>query len=259
MAVLLPAIHAEACREANDEAEILLRALAPLLKARVCLSGNTQLYTLMESLGGVGYTDNSECEPLNISRLVRDGMVLAIWEGTTDVLSTECVRALTHTRSGIACLRALDGVVTKGVVFVRRNEISLRQKGCDWIFAVLKETEKRWNDVKSALEVAIGGRKGKEQAEGGYENVLAQAREITLTVAEVLMMILGLLDAASTSSENDNGEIHTACKRWARDNGFMPKNGLRKDNWDGNLEVVFGRANTDAMVKKGSPGSKARL
>ncbi|PNP58366.1 hypothetical protein THARTR1_01881 [Trichoderma harzianum] len=71
----------------------LLRVLSTLTKAYVCNSALRLLYCCIESIGGVGYLLNEE-EYLNIARLYRDCAVLPIWEGTTDLLSTDFIRAL---------------------------------------------------------------------------------------------------------------------------------------------------------------------
>lgn len=92
----------------------LLRVLTPLCKAYVCKNSVPLLYACMESLGGLGYMLNEETEYLNLARLFRDCSVLAIWEGTTDVLSTDFVRALKHPRGGRDCLAALDRLITAG-------------------------------------------------------------------------------------------------------------------------------------------------
>ena len=89
----------------------LLRVLSQLTKAYVCKASVQLLFASMESLGGVGYLENEESEYLNVARLYRDCSVLPIWEGTTDVLSTDFIRALKHPKSGAASLDALEGVI----------------------------------------------------------------------------------------------------------------------------------------------------
>ncbi|MGH2809091.1 MAG: acyl-CoA dehydrogenase family protein [Actinomycetota bacterium] len=70
-----------------DETE-LLRGLTPLTKAttaRWAVAGATEV---MEAIGGVGY-----CEDSGIPALVRNTHVLPIWEGTTNVLALDFLRA----------------------------------------------------------------------------------------------------------------------------------------------------------------------
>lgn len=72
----------------------LLRVLTPLTKAHTAKSSIVGLQECMESLGGIGYLENTENQEFNIARLFRDTNVLSIWEGTTDVLATDLVKVL---------------------------------------------------------------------------------------------------------------------------------------------------------------------
>src|SRR5690606_11686235 len=77
-----------------DAAHSLFRVLTPLAKALTGKHAVTTLQECMESLGGVGYLENEEHHNLNIARLFRDANVLSIWEGTTNVLAIDLLRAL---------------------------------------------------------------------------------------------------------------------------------------------------------------------
>ncbi|KAL6691288.1 very-long-chain acyl-CoA dehydrogenase [Trichoderma pleuroticola] len=89
----------------------LLRVLSTLTKAYVCNSALRLLYSCMESIGGVGYLLIEEQEYLNITHLYRDCAVLPIWEGTTDSLSTDFIRAHKRPESGVRSLDALDRLI----------------------------------------------------------------------------------------------------------------------------------------------------
>ena len=73
-------------------APLLLRLLTPVIKGLTAKASIAGLNECMESLGGVGYLENEDVE-LNIARLFRDACVLSIWEGTTDVMATDVLRA----------------------------------------------------------------------------------------------------------------------------------------------------------------------
>lgn len=78
---------------ATDAESKVLRALTPITKAataRWAIAGVTEA---MEAVGGVGY-----CEDSTIPALVRNTHVMPIWEGTTNVLSLDLLRA--EARSG---------------------------------------------------------------------------------------------------------------------------------------------------------------
>lgn len=74
---------------ATERERLLLRALTPISKlysARVAMSGVSEV---VEVFGGVGYIEDS-----GIPRLLRDAQVFSIWEGTTNVLALDFLRAL---------------------------------------------------------------------------------------------------------------------------------------------------------------------
>ena len=73
---------------ATEGDSVLLRGLTPVTKlatARWAIAGVTEA---MEAVGGVGY-----CEDSTIPALVRNTHVQPIWEGTTNVLSLDLLRA----------------------------------------------------------------------------------------------------------------------------------------------------------------------
>lgn len=73
---------------ANEHELAVLRCLTPVTKlttARWSIAGVTEA---MEAIGGVGY-----CEDSTIPALVRNTHVIPIWEGTTNVLSLDVLRA----------------------------------------------------------------------------------------------------------------------------------------------------------------------
>lgn len=87
---------------ASEAEAALLRGLTPVAKlatARWAVAGTAEA---MEALGGVGY-----CEDSGLPALVRNSHVLPIWEGTTNVLSLDLLRA--DQRSG-AISAVLDDV-----------------------------------------------------------------------------------------------------------------------------------------------------
>ena len=89
-----------------DEA-LVLRALTPVTKlatARWAVAGAAEA---MEAVGGVGY-----CEDSGLPALVRNTHVMPIWEGTTNVLSLDLLRAA---RKG-----AVDALIEDGVRIASR-------------------------------------------------------------------------------------------------------------------------------------------
>jgi len=73
---------------ASDDDIVLLRGLTPLTKLATAKWAVAVAAEVMESIGGVGY-----CEDSGIPAYVRNTHVLPIWEGTTNVLALDFLRA----------------------------------------------------------------------------------------------------------------------------------------------------------------------
>ncbi|KAI5462473.1 acyl-CoA dehydrogenase/oxidase [Mariannaea sp. PMI_226] len=151
----------------------LLRVLTQLSKAYVCRPAVSLLFSCMESLGGVGYLLNEEQEYLNVSRLHRDCAVLPIWEGTTDVLSTDFIRALKHPKGGRDSLDALGDLISEAFKFLGKSS-----KPTGW------NPVKEWEDLRHHIE-------GRSPA-----GLMAEAREILFKVGDLLVEVLLYVDAS---------------------------------------------------------------
>jgi hypothetical protein len=91
---------------ATPEETELLRGLTPLSKlttGRWAVAGAAEV---MEAIGGVGY-----CEDSGIPILVRNTHVLPIWEGTTNVLSLDFLRAAARSGALEAVLNDIRATV----------------------------------------------------------------------------------------------------------------------------------------------------
>jgi acyl-CoA dehydrogenase len=67
----------------------LMRVLTPIMKLTTAKQAVMVLSEVLESFGGAGYVEDT-----GLPRLLRDGQVLSIWEGTTNVLSLDTLRAV---------------------------------------------------------------------------------------------------------------------------------------------------------------------
>ena len=84
-------------REERENAEKLLRVITPLLKLFTAKKNISFSSEVIEAFGGVGYIEDS-----GIPKFLRDGQVLSIWEGTTNVLALDFLRAIK--KEGAQCL-----------------------------------------------------------------------------------------------------------------------------------------------------------
>jgi len=106
VAVTLEAAHALEAAENGDEAEAahsLMRGLVPVAKYRTGRLAVDATSYAMEVRGGDGYVADYVTE-----RLLRDAQVLPIWEGPSNVLALDLLRALDREGAAEALLARVD-------------------------------------------------------------------------------------------------------------------------------------------------------
>jgi hypothetical protein len=86
-----------------DSAGAELRVVAPLAKLATAKLAVAAASEYVECFGGAGYVEDT-----GVPRLLRDAQVLPIWEGTTNVLSLDVLRALTREPAAPPLLARLD-------------------------------------------------------------------------------------------------------------------------------------------------------
>ena len=74
---------------ATERDELLLRVLTPIAKLTTARQGVAVVAEAIEAFGGAGYVEDT-----GLPVLLRDAHVLPIWEGTTNVLALDTIRAL---------------------------------------------------------------------------------------------------------------------------------------------------------------------
>ncbi len=92
--------------DGDEAAGRLLRLAATLAKASTGRLAVAAASEYVEAFGGPGYIEDTE-----VPRLLRDSQVLPIWEGTTNVLSLDVLRALSRDRALVDYLAYVDGVL----------------------------------------------------------------------------------------------------------------------------------------------------
>ena len=91
-------------REISDEDALLLRLLTPVMKLTTGKQAVMVASEVLESFGGAGYVEDT-----GLPVLLRDSQVLPIWEGTTNVLALDTLRAL----RGGESLKQFESMVTR--------------------------------------------------------------------------------------------------------------------------------------------------
>jgi alkylation response protein AidB-like acyl-CoA dehydrogenase len=101
--------------EASEAESRLLRFLIPVAKLYTAKQAIAVASEALEAFGGAGYVEDT-----GLPRLLRDAQVLSIWEGTTNILSLDALRAIE--RSDV--LDEWAGDVRRRVSGVKMAELS---------------------------------------------------------------------------------------------------------------------------------------
>jgi hypothetical protein len=89
--------------ELDEHDAWLLRVLTPVMKLITAKQAVSVASEVLESFGGAGYVEDT-----GLPVLLRDSQVLPIWEGTTNVLALDTLRALGATQSIAPLLTTVD-------------------------------------------------------------------------------------------------------------------------------------------------------
>ncbi len=173
--------------ELSEPEASLLRLLTPIVKLTTAKQAVATASEALEAFGGAGYIEDT-----GLPRLLRDAQVLPIWEGTTNVLSLDLLRALA--RSG-----TLDPIAREIHACVADVEPSLKPVAESAVRAV--EHAQAW------LARTI---------EGGPQAVEAGARRLALTIGRALELGLLLREATRAKAFGDDAKSAAAARRFAR-------------------------------------------
>jgi alkylation response protein AidB-like acyl-CoA dehydrogenase len=177
----------EEARTITEEEAQLLRLITPVVKATTGKQAVAVASEALESFGGAGYVEDT-----GLPRILRDAQVLPIWEGTTNVLSLDLLRALGKT-----------GTLGPIEHEVRR----LCEKAHDGPCARAAE---------AALSAVAHARAWLEGAvPKGMPAVEAGARRFALTVGRAWELAL-LVDHAAWAAARGDGRPAAAARRFAR-------------------------------------------
>ncbi|MGZ6133166.1 MAG: acyl-CoA dehydrogenase family protein [Myxococcaceae bacterium] len=117
--------------EATDWERRLVRTLQPVAKLITGKQAVAHASEVLESFGGAGYVEDT-----GIPVLLRDAQVLSIWEGTTNVLSLDLLRALTGESGlpdvGAELSRALAAAKDDALEPVRSRARALLDAAAGW-------------------------------------------------------------------------------------------------------------------------------
>jgi alkylation response protein AidB-like acyl-CoA dehydrogenase len=172
--------------DGDHAAEAELRLVAPLAKLTTGKLAVASASEYLESFGGAGYVEDT-----GLPRLLRDAQVLPIWEGTTNVLAIDVLRALSRDPEA-------------GKAFIARLDEATGQASSMLIGGAVDGLRAARFFLTDALPAAT--------ADPRSETVVAGARHLALTMGYALALALLVEHAAATDDE----ATKVACELWGR-------------------------------------------
>jgi alkylation response protein AidB-like acyl-CoA dehydrogenase len=174
-------------RAASELEERLIRIITPIVKLTTAKQGVALASETLEAFGGAGYIEDT-----GLPVLLRDAQVLPIWEGTTNVLSLDTIRAL-----------GVHGTVEALKHEVERTLGQVKDPS-------LKEAAESSKKGFAHAEAWLAGTGGKQQA------IEAGARRFALTLGRSLELALMLSHAQWCLDRGKGSRAAAAARRFAR-------------------------------------------
>ena len=179
-------------REISDDDALLLRVLTPVMKLTTGKQSVMVASEVLESFGGAGYVEDT-----GLPVLLRDSQVLPIWEGTTNVLALDTLRALQSrdndmktglVRFDMAVMRCLENVNDARLIEASRVARSALDHASSWLT---------------------------EATRVGQPALEAGARRFSLTLGRVMENALLIQHAQWLKDNEDDRRATAAARRFA--------------------------------------------
>jgi alkylation response protein AidB-like acyl-CoA dehydrogenase len=175
--------------EATDAESATLRLLTPLAKLYTAKQAVAGASEILEAFGGAGYVEDT-----GLPRLLRDAQVLPIWEGTTNVLSLDTLRAIRREDALTPTLAEVHG---------RLAEVTAPE---------LAGSVERVRAAMTSVASTMAG-----LAEAGPSAIEASARDFAFSLARIYTGSLMLEHAQWGTSRGDRAAMAAAVRWCAQD------------------------------------------
>lgn len=179
-------------REINDDEALLLRMLTPVMKLTTGKQSVMVASEVLETFGGAGYIEDT-----GLPVLLRDSQVLPIWEGTTNVLALDTLRAL----------QSRDNDLTSGLALFEAAVMSCIENIGD---ARLGEAGR---SVRSALDHAASWLS--DATHVGPPAIEAGARRFALTLGRTMELALLIKHAQWMKDHQHDRSLIASARRFA--------------------------------------------
>ncbi len=185
---LVELIGRDEAGDASTEEVELLRLLTSIAKLTTGRQAVDIASEVLEAYGGAGYIEDT-----GLPLLLRDSQVMPIWEGTTNVLSLDVLRAVAHDPSGLVAFnRKISQIVARvqdpALVELGRMAIEIVHLAIHWL----------------------------QEVKGDRPATEAGARRFAQTLGRALSLAL-MVEQAQWSLDNEHdGRARAAARRFAR-------------------------------------------
>ena len=185
---LVELIGREEAGDISTEDADLLRLLTSIAKLTTGRQAVAVASEVLEAHGGAGYVEDT-----GLPLLLRDSQVMPIWEGTTNVLSLDTLRAFAHDPAGLAALQRKVSAAVRSATDPALAEAGRVAIGA--VYNALHWLPERAND-RAALE--------------------AGARRFALTLGRALALALLIEQAQWSLGHERDGRARAAAVRFSR-------------------------------------------
>ena len=119
--------------EANERDHALLRLMTPIAKLTTAKQAVSVASEALETFGGAGYVEDT-----GLPTLLRDAQVLPIWEGTTNVLSLDVLRALSRDHGALTAAlemadELLEGLTDPTLIALGQRARAALERAQEWL------------------------------------------------------------------------------------------------------------------------------
>jgi hypothetical protein len=165
-----------------------LRVLTPIAKLYTAKQAIRVVSEAIECFGGAGYIEDTR-----LPTLLRDTQVLSIWEGTTNVLSLDLLRALGKQGEWLATLQLFHEKLS-GVTTTALND-------------AVRRTQAYWEDLHAFFDIIQGG---------SISTIETHARTLAYAIARAAIATLSIEHAAWCVEHLKEESFVTLAKRWCQ-------------------------------------------
>jgi len=200
------------CGQTSEDEQAVLRLLTPLAKLYTAKQYVSLASETLESFGGAGYVENT-----GLPGILRDAQVLSIWEGTTNVLSLDALRAMERNHA----LDPLVGLIAEKIGGLEDRDLRIAAKPI--------------RALAASIPVALA-----QASHAGGEAVESIGRDVAYALTQATIGALMLEHADWARNEEGDERAAVAAKRWCAQVsplGEPHDEAYRRDN----LRLVFDR------------------